>query len=79
MGWSRLPEPGKMVRKREIGPCKDENCGHKDCEKTREMARSKCLICGEEIGYETRFYNSIIEQKGKEDIEGLVHAVCEEE
>jgi len=78
MGWSTLPEPGKVVRGIEIGPCVDEDCGHKDCDKTREMARSECLICGEEIGYERRFYNKVVMKDG-EEVKGLVHANCVEE
>jgi hypothetical protein len=47
--WS-IPSPGK-----ENGPCV-ANCKHKDCEESRRMAATSCVICGNQIGYETDFY-----------------------
>ena len=62
MGWGMLSEPGT-----EYGPCK-ERCEHTDCAATRKDAESKCLFCGERIGYGTKFYYV--------GDEGLEHAVC---
>lgn len=57
----------------EYGPCAEE-CEHTDCIRTRNMAESACNICGEDIGYETRFYNY-----GKPGTdENLCHALCVE-
>lgn len=53
-----------------FGPCEQE-CSHVDCRKTREMASSKCRICGEVIGYDRRCYS---EASGV-----LVHASCLED
>jgi hypothetical protein len=39
----------------EFGPCADP-CQHKDCAATRLTSVSFCVICGEQIGYETRYY-----------------------
>ena len=61
-----LPKPGKVVRGKEIGPCTDQ-CNHKQCKQTRNMANTKCYICDERIGYETKFY---------ETETGLVHSQC---
>jgi hypothetical protein len=61
MASIRLPFPGT-----EYGPCK-EDCEHKDCKATKEMATTKCYICGQEIGYDTGFYR---------DDHGLSHAIC---
>jgi hypothetical protein len=95
MAASTLPEPGKVVRGEEIGPCKDV-CEHTDCATTRRMAAADCAICGKPIGYETRFYNSNPEDNlrwfgnrispcgpmvdtGGPKNVQLVHAVCIEE
>jgi len=69
-----LPLPGTK-----IGPCKEE-CKHKDCAHTRQIAESICPECQKAIGYETRFYNL---RKGElvsnSDFEGYAHADCVEE
>lgn len=57
-----LSKPGS-----ESGPCLT-NCNHSDCDSTREMAQTVCVMCGEPIGYERRFY--------RDPKRGLVHAVC---
>jgi hypothetical protein len=62
MGWETIAGPGT-----EFGPCQDD-CQHTDCAATREMATSKCTICGEPIDYETKFYQ---EEPGK-----YAHALC---
>lgn len=69
MAASTLPEPGKVVRGTEIGPCVDP-CEHTDCAQTREMAASICRFCNEPIGYEVRFYTD------PDNKEHLVHALC---
>lgn len=51
MAAGSLPAPGS-----EMGPCLDENCGHRDCKATREMAAQDCTICGGIIGYNARFF-----------------------
>ncbi len=66
MASGQLQPPGAK-----FGPCPNP-CSHKDCAKTREMAGTKCRICGDAIGYETSFY-----QEG--DWTKLVHAVCVED
>lgn len=71
MASSALPEPGKIVRGEEIGPCV-EPCEHRDCAETRRMAESICSICGQEIGYETRFYR----EPDQDSPNKLVHAIC---
>ena len=55
------------------GPCEGE-CQHKDCALNRKMAEAPCKICGEPIGYDTRFYN-VGDSNGLD----LTHALCEEE
>jgi len=45
-----LPVPGTKY-----GPCKKQ-CGHTDCQATREMAETPCKLCGKPIDYNTRFY-----------------------
>jgi len=67
MAAIRLPHPGKIVRREEIGPCVDEDCGHTDCIQTRRMANRHCPVCGLIIGYEIPFYG-IGDQ--------LIHAAC---
>ena len=62
-----LPEPGTKY-----GPCV-EQCNHRDCEMTREMAKSLCTVCGTEIGYDTRFY-----QTRDENGRTYSHAKCVE-
>jgi hypothetical protein len=79
MAASTLPEPGKIVRGEEIGPC-IEPCEHTDCAATRRMAETHCSICGQVIGYETLFYD-IGQRKpmvSKTLTEDLVHAICHE-
>jgi len=61
MGWGMLSEPGTQY-----GPCK-ESCEHTDCAATRKDAATKCTICGETIGYGTKFYYTD---------EGAEHALC---
>ena len=90
MAASVLPEPGKVVRGVEIGPCKGA-CTHTDCASTRRMAGASCAICGKPIGYGVRFYvaskKDNLEFFGGEIspygtvIEGMQyeHAVCLEE
>jgi len=65
MAAGRLSAPGT-----ETGPCK-LICEHSDCMLTRQMAEAACQICGLEIGYETRFYQT--ERKNV-----FVHALCRE-
>lgn len=69
MAFGMLPEPGKMGwhGERQIGPCV-EGCDHPSCRKTREMSKTECEICGEPIGYETKFQR---DEDGK-----LVHFTC---
>jgi hypothetical protein len=62
MAAGTLPSPGT-----EYGPCAD-SCQHRDCALTRSEAATGCKLCGEAIGYETRYYN--------DNEYGLVHARC---
>jgi hypothetical protein len=55
----------------ETGPC-ETPCEHSDCRISREMAYSACVICGLEIGFGTRFYNT-----NKPNV--FVHASCKED
>jgi len=55
----------------ETGPCVDEDCGDPLCEVTREMAATKCMACGESIGYNTPFL-----LHGENDDE-MIHAACQ--
>lgn len=52
----------------EFGPCIDD-CQHTDCAESRKIAASVCPICGEEIGYNRRFF--------REAGIGHTHEVCE--
>jgi hypothetical protein len=61
MAAGSLPAPGTKH-----GPCM-EACQHRDCQLTREDAAEICIICGEPIGYNRRFYQ---EEQGK------VHSLC---
>jgi len=54
----------------DAGPCRNEECGHEDCDATRAMADSKCPYCHEAVGYDRRFYQL--------DGKILVHAFCYE-
>ena len=65
MAYGRLPKPGT-----EYGPCEDEQCGHSQCEQSRQMAAAICPRCGEPIEYERNFCRS-----GDNDSE-LWHWVC---
>ena len=62
MAYGRLPKPGT-----DLGPCV-KKCNHRDCKMSRDMAETKCEICGEKIGYETDF------QRGVDG--SLVHYLC---
>jgi len=64
MGWNVLSKPGNKY-----GPCEGE-CEHTDCAQTRKMAKARCSICGEEIGYDVKYYMRDAEKND------LVHAVC---
>jgi hypothetical protein len=66
MAASTLPAPGT-----EYGPC-HESCDHRDCARTRRDAAENCRLCGNEIGYETRFYSD----PEPAWISSLVHALC---
>ncbi len=74
MAAGKLPSPGKVINGEEIGPCVSE-CEHRDCAETRRQAACKCVTCGEEIGYETRFYQA----EGVHDHSKLEHARCAED
>lgn len=52
------------------GPCSTP-CNHKDCNETRRMANSECVVCGKPIGYDTRFYVASVGQ-----INEYQHAAC---
>ena len=69
-----LPEPGKVVRGEEIGPCV-KPCQHKDCAQTRQMAAAPCIHCGEPIGYETAFVQTGEPTNVVADM-GLAHTRC---
>ena len=69
MAATSLPKIGT-----EYGPYEDEDCGHRDCAKTREMADEHCYICGAKIGYEKSFYTD----KDNGNLR-YVHAVCYED
>jgi hypothetical protein len=48
-----------------FGPCKAVkgangvtlDCGHRDCEASRNIAKSICIDCGLAIGYETAYFH----------------------
>lgn len=61
----------------EYGPCA-EPCGHKDCAETREMAASRCTVCGRKIGYGIRFYDETPGEGPADQPFRLVHAACRE-
>ena len=65
MAAGQIAAPGAAA-----GPCV-QDCEHRDCALTRAMAESICRLCGDAIGYDTRFY--------EEDPGGYVHALCYEE
>jgi hypothetical protein len=50
MAYSRIEKPG-----RKLGPCINENCGHRDCAELRHMAGQTCPICQNKIGYARTF------------------------
>jgi hypothetical protein len=64
-----LSKPGT-----ELGPCATA-CQHVDCASARRDAESRCVYCGEPIGYETRFYARDGGMTGK----GWAHALCVEQ
>ncbi len=55
----------------QFGPCLNENCKHNQCVLYRIDAESLCPLCGNRIGYETRYY--------REDEQPLIHAGCIDE
>lgn len=69
MGWKIVSAPGE-----EYGPC-SEACTHPDCLAKAQLAEAVCPLCGERIGYETRFYHNdpIHSQRGLDKVE---HAEC---
>jgi hypothetical protein len=68
MAAATLPEPGTK-----FGPC--ITCQHRDCAETRAMAAHPCRLCGQPIGYNTRFY----QDPTSADPHVLVHARCLED
>jgi hypothetical protein len=46
---NKIPSPGS-----EAGAC-EKKCGHVYCTDLRKTAKAKCLVCGEEIGYDKVF------------------------
>ena len=52
------------------GPCLDL-CIHQDCLELRAIAAAICPLCQQPIGYDNRFY--------RDQIHGLVHAICLED
>lgn len=66
MAAAILSPPGS-----DYGPCERE-CGHRDCQATRELAAEVCRICKITIGYETRFYREQNHPEGGK----LVHGLC---
>ena len=57
----------------EYGPCEGE-CQHTDCASLRENAAAPCSLCGDAIGYETRFYITSAPLAPRV----YAHALCEE-
>lgn len=52
------------------GPCNND-CNHTFCCEIRKMAKTKCTICGKEIGYNKKLYEY--------EKNHLVHAACYDE
>lgn len=65
MAAAALPAPGTK-----FGPC-EGSCEHVDCARTRADVAKACVICGEPIGYERRFY--VLDDRG------AAHASCAED
>lgn len=67
MAAGTIPKPGS-----ELGPCDGAaRCGHGDCAANVRDAQAYCGLCGHQIGYETRFYQS---RKPDERITPLIDA-----
>lgn len=79
MAAGMLPEPGKVVRGREIGPCITA-CNHRDCAATRQQAATECYHCLRPIGYGVRFYFEDVTGEGRsgDDNYRMAHAACTE-
>jgi hypothetical protein len=41
------------------GPCGQRYCGHEWCVRDRRIAESKCLICGDAIGFEALCFSEV--------------------
>lgn len=72
MAAGRIPKPGSA----EFAPCVSEDCGHVDCNRTREMAKQVCRYCQQVIGYDRGFYILPSEVPGRGE---LVHSSCHED
>lgn len=73
MAYGVLSKPGTMY-----GPCEGE-CQHIDCAATRRQVTSPCVVCGNEIGYDTPFYNDPCRPLVLDRVEKdppMVHARC---
>ena len=66
-------DPGIQLPGTKYGPCRDKNCGHKDCAQSRVMAHSRCRLCKHVIGYGARFYRDELADGA------WVHAECFED
>lgn len=70
MAAGMLPLPGT-----EYGPCVSA-CEHRDCAATRTTAESVCPLCGDPIGYETRYYVLSWDAVVEGEDPAPVHGVC---
>lgn len=67
MSYVIVGEPGSKY-----GPCVEE-CGHLDCRAARIQASCVCQICGEQIGFATKWTRVDYQGVGKWE---AVHLLC---
>lgn len=69
MSGTVIPSPGKLG-----GPCRRTYCGGHGCELLRELARVRCTICGEPIGFDTLYLDQTSDEEFAPPV--LTHEIC---
>jgi len=61
MGWAITPIKGTVFL------CKNDDCGHEDCQGHRDVIETKCEICDKPIGEDGAYYR---------EASGYAHRLC---
>jgi len=65
MGAMLIPKQGTPG-----GPCKEKDCGHRDCRMSWNMVLTVCRLCNKLVGFDTWMYADDVTEGG------YVHALC---